>query len=99
MLNTSNTLFETARRWESLQQPMHGSGCPSDYLRLLAALDEGWQIMDTAEYLARGNNADGCGYQLTLIHPRRLLTREWDVMRSPEMDALLAFECVPGFNG
>lgn len=80
-----------------MQQPVHGSTQPADTLRLLAALDEGWQIAETADYLAHGLNAEGRGYILTLFHPRQLLTREWQVARSPEMDALLAFESVPGF--
>lgn len=97
MLNTSNMLSETVYRWESLQQPIHGSGYPADYLRLLAALDEGWQIMNATEYLAQGNNTGGCAYLLVLTHPGRPLTREWDVMHSPEVEALLVFEDVPGF--
>jgi hypothetical protein len=99
MLNSLNYPPETAPRWESLQQPVHGSGLSSDYLRLLAALDEGWQILEAADFLAHGKNAEGRGYLLTLAHPQRRLTREWDVVRSPEMDTLLAFEGVPGFRG
>jgi len=98
MLYTPNYLLENGLRWESLQQPVHGSGHSSDYLRLLAALDEGWQILEAADFLAHGKNAEGRGYLLTLTHPHRRLTREWDVARSPEMDALLAFESVPGFH-
>jgi hypothetical protein len=45
--------------------------------------------------LAHGKNAEGRGYVLTLMHPRRLLTREWNVMRSPEIDMLLTHEHVP----
>jgi hypothetical protein len=99
MLNTSNKHMEHSTRWERTQQPVHGTGNPSDYLRLLAALDEGWQIVEAAYFLAQGANAEGRGYLLTLMHPRRLLTREWNVIRSPEVDALLAFEGVPGFHG
>jgi len=99
MLNTSNQLIENSTRWERVQQPVHGTGRSSDYLRLLAALDEGWQIVETADFLAQGANAEGQGYLLTLMHPRRLLTREWSVPSSPEVTALLAFEGVPGFKG
>ena len=95
MLYTPNYPLENGRRWESLQQPVHGSGHSSDYLRLLAALDEGWQIVEAADMLAHGSNAEGRGYVLTLMHSRRLLTREWNVTRSPELDALLAHELVP----
>jgi hypothetical protein len=98
MLNTQNTPLKTTQRWERLQQPVHGSAHSSDYLRLLAALDEGWRILEAADFLAHGQNAEGRGYLLTLAHPRLLLTREWDVARSPEMDTLLAFEGVPGIQ-
>lgn len=97
MLTITNTHTETQTRWERMQQPVHGSAQPADTLRLLAALDEGWQIAETADFLAHGLNAEGRGYMLTLFHPRQFLTREWTVARSPEMDALLAFEGVPGF--
>jgi len=98
MLNTIMNDVETQTRWERIQQPVHGSNHPADTLRLLAAMDEGWQIVETADYLAHGLNAEGRGYILTLMHPRMHLTREWSVARSPEMDALLAFEGVPGYR-
>jgi hypothetical protein len=96
MLTKLNDQTETINRWERIQQPVHGTGQAADALRLLAALDEGWQIVESADYLAHGNNAEGRGYILTLLHPHRLLTREWSVARSPEIASLLAFEGVPG---
>jgi hypothetical protein len=95
MLNTLNTTMQISARWDRIQQPVHGSAHSADYLRLLAALDEGWQIVEAAELLAHGSNAEGRGYLLTLMHSRRLLTREWSVARSPEIDQLLAHEHVP----
>jgi len=95
MLEVMNRNMKIGTRWEGLQQPVHGSAHAADYLRLLAALDEGWQIVEAAEILAHGSNAEGRGYVLTLVHPRRLLTREWNVMRTPELVALLAHEVVP----
>lgn len=95
LINTVRTTKKPMTRWEGLQQPVHGSAHTADYLRLLAALDEGWQIAEAAELLAHGTNAEGRGYLLTLMHPRRRLTREWNVMRSPEIDRLLAYEAVP----
>ncbi len=95
MLNTLNATMQVGARWERIQQPVHGTAHAADYLRLLAALDEGWQIVEAADMLAHGANAEGRGYLLTLMHPRRLLTREWNVMRSPEIDLLLAHEHVP----
>ncbi len=93
MLNINAAMQAT--RWEFLQQPVHGSPHAADYLRILAALDEGWQIVEAADILAQGSNAEGRGYVLTLMHSRRLLTREWNVMRSPEVDMLLRHEHVP----
>jgi hypothetical protein len=98
MLNISTVQLGFSTRWERIQQPVHGTGHPADTLRLLAALDEGWQIVEAADYLAHGSNAEGRGYLLTLLHPHRLITREWSVARSPQMDSLLAFEGVPGFR-
>jgi hypothetical protein len=95
MLDVLNTTLKIGTRWEGIQQPIHGSAHAADYLRLLAALDEGWQIVEAADMLAHGINAEGRGYVLTLMHSRRLLTREWNVIRSPELDALLAHEVVP----
>src|SRR6188472_3436234 len=94
MLNAFNGTMQ-ATRWECLQQPVHGTAHSADYLRILAALDEGWQIVEAADVLAHGHNAEGRGYLLTLSHSRRLLTREWNVMRSPEVDMLLSHEHVP----
>jgi len=95
MLTALNPTTQIGSRWERIQQPVHGTAHKADHLRLLAALDEGWQIVEAAEFLAHGSNAEGRGYLLTLMHPRRLLTREWTVMRSPEIDSLLTHEHVP----
>jgi hypothetical protein len=95
MFNTLNANRKIGARWDGMQQPVHGTAYAADTLRLLAALDAGWQIVEAADMLAHGANAEGRGYVLTLMHPRRLLTREWNVMASPEMDALLAHEVVP----
>jgi hypothetical protein len=99
MLNSQNTPLENnTRRWERLQQPVHGSGLAAEYLRLLAALDEGWSILEMADFLAHGKNAEGRGYLLTLAHSRPMRTRKWEVAHSPEMEALLACEAVPGYH-
>ena len=100
MLNTHNYHHKNTPRWESLQQPVHGSEEHSpDYLRLLAALDEGWRILEMTNLLAHGKNDEGRSYLLTLAHPRLPLIREWEVARSQEIDNLLAVEGVPGFHG
>lgn len=98
MLSTLNNKTEFSNRWERVQQPVHGSGQKADELRLLAALDEGWQIVEIADYLAHGNNAEGRGYLLTLFNQNQLQTREWSIARTPKIDSLLAFEGVPGFR-
>jgi hypothetical protein len=97
-LSTSTKHLGHTLNWDRARHPAPGTGRLSDYQRLLAALDEGWQIIETADFLAHGVNAEGRGYLLTLMHPRRFLTRELDVVRSPEITALLALEGVPGFK-
>jgi hypothetical protein len=82
--------------WERLQQPVHGASQQADVLRMLAALDEGWQILDVANYLAHGSNAEGRGYLLTLYHPQRRMTRECNVGYSAGMEALLATQRAAG---
>lgn len=100
MLHSQNYYHKNTSPWESLQQPVHGSEeHSSDYLRLLAALDEGWRILEVTKFLAHGKNDEGRSYLLTLAHPRMPIVREWEVARSLEIDNLLAFESVPGFNG
>ena len=98
MLTIQNDQTISINRSEHLQQPVHGSNQHADTLRLLAALDQGWQIQEAAIYLAHGSNTEGLGYLLTLYHPKLRLTREWNTMHSADLDALLAFEGVPGFN-
>ena len=92
MLMKQNNQTQMPYNWESLQQPIHGTSKQSNSMRLLSALDEGWQIQEVASYLARGSNAEGLGYLLTLYHPKRRLTREVDVAQSPDIDALLSLE-------
>lgn len=40
------------------------------------ALHKGWQILETAEYLAHGKNTEGKGQLFTLYNPRLSMTRE-----------------------
>ena len=96
MLTTTKTQNNIFTDWDHLQQPVHGAQHQADTLRLLAALDEGWQIQEAANYLAHGTNAEGLGYLLTLYHPKRGQTRECSVSQSADMDALLTFENVTG---
>lgn len=80
--------------WERMQQPVHGGNQHADLLRLLAALDDGWQILEVANYLARGLNSEGKGYLLTLYHPGRRQTREWNVTAAAGIEKILEFEGV-----
>jgi hypothetical protein len=52
--NTLSTMRDLDIAWSSLQQPLHATTLPEDYLRLLAALDDGWQILEAARLSARG---------------------------------------------
>jgi hypothetical protein len=93
MLNSNYIDADTT--WNRLQQPAHASQLPSEYMRLLSALDEGWIISEAALLLASGRNAEGRGYQLTLIHREKPIMRELVVAQSLKMDALLEYEGVP----
>jgi hypothetical protein len=97
MLISYSEPTQLTSHWENLQQPVHGANQQADRLRLLAALDEGWQIQEVAKYLAHGSNDEDRGYLLTLYHPQRRLTRECNVVSNSAIDALLAFEGLPGF--
>jgi hypothetical protein len=92
LINSTN---DTDTIWGRLQQPVHASQLPADYLRLLSALDEGWIIAEAAHLLASGRNDEGRGYVLTLIHKERPIVRELTVGRTPKIEALLAYEGVP----
>lgn len=85
----------TSNQGVSLKQALIVAGNGSETTGLLAALSGGWQILETAKYLAHGLNAEGQGYLLTLYNPLQGLTRELNVAKSPDMDALLAFENLP----
>lgn len=96
MLNILNAIRKIGSHWGAPQQPVHDNNAYMvDYVLLLAALEQGWQIIEAGEILAHGANAEAHGYVLTLMHPYRLLTCEWNVERSPEVDALLAHLAVP----
>ncbi|HEY3310050.1 MAG TPA: hypothetical protein VGK00_00285 [Anaerolineales bacterium] len=99
MLHTITKQSNKRGSWELMRKPLNQVDAQADTHRLTAKLNEGWQILETASYLAHGRNTEGNGYLLTLYHPRLGLSREWSVKRSPEMDALLAFEAAPGYAG
>jgi hypothetical protein len=92
MLITTNNRNNLFNQWEGLQQPMHGNHHQADTMRLLAALDEGWQILETANYLAHGLNAEGLGYLLTLYNPKLGQTRELSIVHNQDIEAILKFE-------
>jgi hypothetical protein len=97
MLTTNH--FNLHTRWEGLQQPVHGSARRADTLRLLAALDEGWQIRATAETRTHDRQDERHGYRLTLVHPRRAQTLELNLHASPEVQALLNHETGQPLSG
>ena len=93
MLNLHNQQTEIS--WAGLHQQAHATDLPADYLRLLAALDEGWQIAEASYLLAHGRNNEGRAYQLTLIHQTKPIVREMTVAQNLKVDALLEHEGVP----
>ncbi|GAB4480421.1 MAG: hypothetical protein OHK0031_01560 [Anaerolineales bacterium] len=83
--------------WNRLQEPAHASANPADFLLLLSALDDGWQILEAARWTPGSAFAsDLC--LVTIFHPRALLTRTVSLRRSAEVDALLKNESITLIN-
>jgi hypothetical protein len=93
--NTLSTMRELDNTWSNLQQPLHPTARPEDYLRLLAALDDGWQIAEAARLFARGPQGLCEYYLLTLTHPVRMLVRQTALRKEGQIDGLLERELVP----
>ena len=93
MLISDNQKTETT--WAGILHPAHATDLPADYLRLLTALDEGWQIAEASHLLAHGRNNEGRAYQLTLIHQTKPIVRGMTVAQNLKVDALLEHEGVP----
>jgi len=79
----------------SLQQPLHPKTLPEDYSQLLAALDDGWQILEAARLSAQSRTGLDEYYLLTLTHPARMLVRQTMLSKNEPIDKLLERECVP----
>jgi len=79
--------------WSRLQEPARPSTKPADFLLLLSALDEGWQILEAVRWLPFNGNDSGL-YLVTIFHPRALVTRAISIRHAPEVDALLKNESV-----
>ncbi len=97
MLVSDNSI-QYVHSWEQLQQATYSTKSQAETSQLLAALDEGWQIQETATYLAHGSNAEELGYLLTLYHPRRNRIQEMNVDHGPGIEAILAMQAVPGYQ-
>jgi hypothetical protein len=93
--NTLSTMRDLDIAWSSLQQPLHATTLPEDYLRLLAALDDGWQIIEAARLSARGEQGLCEYYLLALNHPARMLVRQTRLRKNGQIDELLEHERVP----
>jgi hypothetical protein len=93
--NTLSTMRDLDIAWSSLQQPVHSITLPADYLRLLAALDDGWQILEATRLSARGKTGLDQYYLLTLTDPVRMLVRQTTLQKNDQIDDLLERERVP----
>lgn len=93
--NTLRTMRDLDIAWSSLQRPLHATNLAEDHLRLLAALDDGWQILEAARLSARGEQGLGEYYLLTLTHPARMLVRQTTLRKNGQIDELLEHERVP----
>jgi hypothetical protein len=91
----STLTYETESPWSGLQQPVHATRIPADTLRVLSALDEGWQIVEVAHLLASGKNNEGDSYLLALMHPKRMQIQKLRVRANAQIKQLLETERVP----
>ena len=92
MENNTNTLIPFDLRWDKLQEPGRPARKPADYLLLLSALDEGWQIVETTRLLDPDRQSGD--YLLTLFHPTRLLLHQLTVSPIPEVEWMLKDEAM-----
>lgn len=83
--------------WNKLQELARKGQKPADHLLFLAALDEGWRIVETVRLDPFTATRSGA-YLLTLFHPQRLLSSQIIVERSEEIDRLLLEEDVTVVN-
>ena len=79
---------DLAIAWSSLRQPLRATALSDDYLQLLAALDDGWQLLEAARLSARGEQGLNEYYLLTLTHPARMLVRQTTLRRNGQVDGL-----------
>lgn len=65
---------------------------------LTAHLNEGWQMLEIINFLARGSNHEGSGYLVKLYHPAQQLSKELTAKRNREIESLFARQAVPGYS-
>ena len=65
---------------------------------LTAFLNEGWQLLEFANFLARGANQEGGGYLVKMYHPARQLSKECTIPRNQEIESLFSHQAVPGLH-
>ncbi len=83
-------------RWDKLQEPARPAQKPADYLLLLSALDDGWQVVETIRLLEPDHQPGD--YLLTLFHPTRLLIHQMTISPIPEVEWMLKDEAMTIIN-
>jgi hypothetical protein len=63
-----NSAFPTDFRWNRLQEPARPASKPADLMRLLSALDSGWQILGPVNVLRCFDPEDGLVYEIMLCN-------------------------------
>ncbi len=87
-----NNLLVNGYPWNNYQQPIHAPHQHSGLMRLLAALDSGWQIISPAEILTCHNEFGGQLLQVYLGHPTTSVQRELILPLNREVEQFLGEE-------
>jgi len=85
-------VFPVSDSWEFLQQPMPPTLTHAGCLRLLAALDLGWQIEAPVYLRPRGDKAGERVYHFILRQPSTSALRLMTLPPSPTLEKLIRAE-------
>lgn len=89
---------ETLARWNHLQEPSRFSQHGASYLRLLSALDSGWQIVGMVKWYSSQKQNDQDQYCFTLAHPSGRETQRLWVPHSHAIVQFINDEQLPVMN-
>jgi hypothetical protein len=81
--------FRSSSRANSLSRSLPSRGSSLNYLSLLHALENGWEILESHVISGHGSNGHGEHFSLKLHHPGRRQSSGMTVEKSAAIEALL----------